>query len=162
MKPLSAALRALLGAALAMVVAAFGPAGRSSAGTASLPTGVTVLAQADTSGVPVFEGDEDEGTDEEEEVPIPPNLQDKETLPDSSGAVPDTLREALPVNPARPDTIHMPTGKPPQDVSGARPAPGNPSAPGKPRGSLFGLAPIVVIAAIVVVNVLLIRAIGGS
>jgi hypothetical protein len=166
MKPLSAALRPLLGAAFALVVTAFGPAGGSSAATTSLPADGTELAQADTSGVPVFQGDEDEGTDEEE-VPIPPNLQDKEMLPDTSGAAPDTLRESLPVspapvNPALPDTLHMPTGQPPQGVSGTRSAPGAPSAPGKSRGSLFGLAPIVVIAAIVVVNVFLIRAIGGG
>jgi hypothetical protein len=162
MKPLSAALRPLLGAALAMVVTAFGPVGRSGAATTSLPAGGTALAQADTSGVPVFEGDEDEGTDEEEDVPIPPNLQEKEMVPDTSGAAPDTLREALPVNPALPDTLHMPTGQPPQGVSGTRSSAGPPSAPAKPRGSLFGLAPIVVIGAIVVVNVLLIRAVGGD
>jgi hypothetical protein len=156
MKPLSAALRALLGAALALVVTAFGPAGQSSAVTAELPAGGTALAQAqaDTSGVPVFEGD-----DEEDEVPIPPNLQDKEMLPDTTGAAPDTLREALPTSPARPDTLHMPTGQPPK--SGTQPAPGT-SGPGRPRGSLFGLAPVIVIGGIVVVTVLLIRAGGGS
>ena len=162
MKPLSAALRPLLGAALAMVVAAFGPTGRSGAVMAKPPPGATILlAQADTSGAPVLEGDDVE--DEEEDVPIPPNLQDKEMLPDSSEAAPDTLREALPTSPARPDTLHMPTGQPPRDVSGTQPAPGIPSsAPGKARGSLFGLAPVIVIGAIVVVTFFLVRAVGGS
>jgi hypothetical protein len=159
MKPLSAALRPLLGAALAMVVAAFGPAGRSSAVMAEPPPGGTILlAQADTSGAPVLEGDDVE--DEEEDVPIPPNLQDKEMLPDTSGSAPDTLREALPTSPARPDTLHMPTGQPPRDASGTQPA--LPTGPGRARGSLFGLAPVIVIGAIVVVTVFLIRAVGGS
>ncbi len=92
-------------------------------------------------------------------MPIPPNLQDKETLPDTAGAAPDTLR-ALPVNPGLPDTLHMPTGQPPKNASGT--APGIPSAPARPRGSLFGLAPVIVIGAIVVVTVFLIRAVGGG
>lgn len=158
MKPLSAVLRPLLGAALAMVVAAFGPAGRSSAVMAEPPPGGTILlAQADTSGAPVLEGDD---VEDEEDVPIPPNLQDKEMLPDTSGAAPDTLREALPTSPARPDTLHMPTGQPPRDASGTQPA--LPTGPGRARGSLFGLAPVIVIGAIVVVTVFLIRAVGGS
>jgi len=159
MKPLSAARCLLLGVALGLVFAIVGAAGGSGAGAGEPPPGGTMLlAQADTSGTPVLEGD-DEG-DEEDEVPIPPNLQDKVTLPDTAGAAPDTLRQALPVNPGLPDTLHMPTGQPPK--SGTKPAPGTPSAPARPRGSLFGLAPVIVIGAIVVVTVFLIRAVGGG
>ncbi len=158
MKPLSAPARPLLAVALGLVFAIVGATGGSDAGAAVPPPGATMLlAQADTSGTPVFEGDEG---DEEDEVPIPPNLQDKEMVPDTAAAVPDTLREALPANPGLTDTLHMPTGQPPK--SGAKPAPGIPSAPATPRGSLFGLAPIIVIGAIVAATVLLIRTVGGE
>src|SRR5262245_32226318 len=156
MKPLSAVLRPLLAVALAVVLTALGTAGRSRDATGEQqPDATILLAQVDTTSVPST-GDEDE-----EEVPIPPNLLDKETLPDTSGgAVRDTVPQALPVNPGGglPDTLHMPT-------PGGTPRPGQPAASNLPtskaprRGSVFGLPPIFVIAAIVAINVIVIKAV---
>jgi hypothetical protein len=155
MKPLSAALRLFVGGAIAMVFMTAGAAGHSGTGMVEPPR-ATMLAQADTSGVPV----RDEG--DEEEVPIPPNLQDKETLPDTGAVAPDTLRQSLPVTPGLPDTLHMPGSQPPGNPGGRAPGSTPPTTPAKPKGSLFGLAPVFVIGAIVVVNVLIIKAVAGD
>jgi len=144
-----------------MVFMTAGAAGQSETGMVEPPS-TTMLAQADTSGVPAFEGDDDEGDEgDEEEVPIPPNLQDKETLPDTAAVAPDTLRNALPVSPGLPDTLHMP-GSQPRGPGGRAAGSTLPTTPAKSKGSLFGLAPVFVIGAIVVVNVLIIRAVGGD
>ncbi|HEV8128119.1 MAG TPA: hypothetical protein VGQ14_00530 [Candidatus Eisenbacteria bacterium] len=161
MKPLSAALRLFVGGALAMVFMTAGAAGQSGTGKVEPPS-TTMLAQADTSGVPVFEGDDEGDEGDEEEVPIPPNLQDKETLPDTGAVAPDTLRHALPVSPGLPDTLHMPGSQPPGNPGGRAAGSTLPTTPAKSKGSLFGLAPVFVIGAIVVVNVLIIKAVGGD
>ena len=143
-----------------MVFMNSGAAGESGTGKVQ-PPGATMLAQADTSGVPVFQGDDEGDEGDEEEVPIPPNLLEKETLPDTGAVAPDTLRQSLPVNPGLPDTLHMPGSQPPT-TPGSR-APGSlPTTPAKKKGSLFGMAPIVVIGAIVVLNVLIIKTVGGD
>jgi hypothetical protein len=161
MKPLSAALRLFVGGALAMVFMTAGATGQSATGTIQHP-GATMLAQADTTGVPVFEGDDKGDEGDEEEVPIPPNLLEKETLPDTGAVAPDTLRQTLPVNSGLPDTLHMPGSQPPR-TPGSRP-PGSTLPTTKPKSgrSLFGMTPIFVIGAIVVLNVILIKAVGGE
>jgi hypothetical protein len=171
MKPLSAALRLWLGGALVAVLAVSGAPARSSGAPADArpaPDGAAGtwirLAQADTTGVPAFEGDEEE---EEEDVPIPPNLQDSQEPQDPKSAPPDTsgaaaARDSAGVSlPALPDTLHIPDRLPSAtQVRGAPDAAPPPAAP-KPKGGIFGLAPIVVILGLAAIHVLVIRAAGG-
>ena len=155
---------------------AFGPAAANAAGNVSARSsaGWTQIAQADTTTDP--NGSQiDE--DDEEDVPIPPNLLEPETnppVPDTTaapGSMPDTTgvlgapRDStgtvVPTVPAEPETLFS---VPPGTKPGTAIRPGAntvvPAPIKKSRGGIFGLTPALVILSLAVVHILVLRAVG--
>jgi len=118
----------------------------------------------------------DQGDDEEEDVPIPPNLLEDDSADttdvpappvDAKSAAPDTSGAAAGRNgagnfiPQVPETLrYVPPGEtpPPSAIKPATQAPLVPVAPKKKVG-LFGLTPAIVIASLAVLHFFVVKAV---
>lgn len=129
-----------------------------------------LLAQADTTSNPSVPQTGESGDEEDENgVPIPPNLlepEPKSVLPDTTGApadsaeifVPparsDSTGAIVPANPAQPETLRYVQPVDPAAKTGA-PVVGAP----KHRGGVFGLTPAIVILGLAVLHFFIVQAV---
>lgn len=136
-----------------------------SAARAQAPRGAwTVLAQADTTSNPSGpQANPDEGEEDDNGVPIPPNLlepEPKAAPPDTSGAGAarsDSTRNLVPANPAQPETLryHQPGT---DTAASAKKAPPIVTAPTH-RGGILGVTPVVVLLGLAVIHFLVVSAV---
>lgn len=152
-------MTALVALAAAVLLAAPSPA------RAQAPRGAwTVLAQADTTSNPGGpEANPDEGEEDDNGVPIPPNLlepEPKAAPPDTSGAGAarsDSTHNVVPANPAQPETLRY--VQPGTDAAAsAKKAPPVVTVP-KHRGGVFGVTPIVILLSLAVIHILVVSAV---